>query len=179
MPVFYAWIFSSEVECWTCNLKVPSSNPVGIFLKFFLWFFMTNIGIFHTLIHRKRHKWSLLYYSKVCNDCSFSFNSKMTFSVSLLDVVEMKNWEYVLNAQEKGITEMPTDVLEHFFSGLFLWMFDVIYSTFTLKITFLSRMSFNFCEISDLCWKFRSSFIAPFEISGALLLGLTRFWSTV
>ena len=159
-----------------------SIPPLGekVFLKkIFMWFFLTNIGIFHILIHKKRHKWSLFYFLKVYNDCSFSFNSKMTFSVSLLDVVEMKNWEYVLNAQEKAITEMPTDVLEHFFSGLFLWMFDVIYSKFTLKITFLSRMSFNFCEISDLCWKFRSSFIAPFEISGALLLGLTRFWSTV
>ena len=65
------------------------------------------------------------------------------------------------------------------FSGLFLWIFDVLYSKFTLKITFLSRMSFDFCDISDLRWKFRSSFVAPFEISGALLLGLTRFWSTV
>ena len=65
------------------------------------------------------------------------------------------------------------------FSGLFLWKFDVLYSRFTLKVTFLSRMSFEFCDISNLCWKFRSSFVAPFKISGALLLGLTRFWSTV
>ena len=101
------------------------------------------------------------------------------FSVSQLDVDELKNWEHVLNAHEKVVTEMPSDVLEYFFSGLFSWMFDVLYSKFTLKVTFLSRMSFNFCDISDLCWKFRSSFVAPFEISGALLLGLTRFWSTV
>ena len=140
---------------------------------------MTNIGIFHTLIHKKRHKWSLFYYLKVYNDCSFSFNSKMTFSVSQLDVVEMKNWEHVLNAHEKVVTEMPSDVLEHFFSGLFLWKFDVLHSKFTLKVTFLSRMSFVFSDISYLCWKFRPSFVGPFETSGALILGLTRFWSTV
>ena len=140
---------------------------------------MTNIGIFHTLIHKKRHKWSLFYYLKVYNDCSFSFNSKMTFSVSQLDVVEMKNWENVLNAHEKAITEMPSDVLEHFFSGLFLWKFDVLHSKFTLKVTYLSRMSFVFSDISYLCWKFCPSFVGPFETSGALILGLTRFWSTV
>ena len=65
------------------------------------------------------------------------------------------------------------------FSGLYLWSFNVLHSKFTLKVTFLSRTSFNYCEILDLYWKFRSSFVAPFEISGALLLGLTRFWSTV
>ena len=130
LPIFHAWIFSSEVECWTCNMKVPSSNPVGTFLKFFFvfFFFLTNIGILHTLIHKKRHKWSLFYYLKVYNDCSFSFNSKMTFSVSQLDVVEMKNWENVLNAHEKAITEMLSDVLEHFFSGLLLWMCNILYS---------------------------------------------------
>ena len=35
--MFYAWIFSSEVECWTCNLKVPSSNPVGTLILFQLF----------------------------------------------------------------------------------------------------------------------------------------------
>ena len=101
------------------------------------------------------------------------------FSVSQLDVDELKNWEHVLNAHEKVVTEMPSDVLEHFFSGLFLWKFDVLHSKFTLKVTFLSRMSFVFSDISYLCWKFRPSFVGPFETSGALILGLTQFWSTV
>ena len=93
-------------------------TPLGekLFWKnFFLCFFLTKNSIFYIVIHKKRHEWSLFYYLKVYNDCSFSFNSKMTFSVSQLDVVEMKNWENVLNAHEKAITEMPSDVLEHSF----------------------------------------------------------------
>ena len=148
------------------------------FENFFWCFFLTNICIFHILIHKKRYKWSVFYFLKVYNDCSFSFDSKMKFSVSQLDVVEMKNWEHVLNAHEKVVTEMPSDVLEHFFSGLFLWKFDVLHSKFPLKVTFLSRMSFDFCDISNLCRKFRPRSVAPVEISGALFLGLTRFWST-
>ena len=66
-----------------------------------------------------------------------------------------------------------------FFSGLFLWKFDVLHSKFPLKVTFLSQMSFDFCDISNLCRKFRPRSVAPVEISGALFLGLTRFWSTV
>ena len=151
----------------------------NFFENFFFVFFLTNIGIFHILIHKKRYKWSVFYFLKVYNDCSFSFDSKMTFSVSQLDVDELKNWEHVLNAHEKVVTEMPSDVLEHFFSGLFLWKFDVLHSKFTLKVTFLSRMSFVFSDISYLCWKFRPSFVGPFETSGALILGLTQFWSTV
>ena len=65
------------------------------------------------------------------------------------------------------------------FSGLFLWKFDVLHSKFTLKVNFLSRMSFDFCDISNLSRKFCPRFVAPFETSGALILGLTRFWSTV
>ena len=42
----------------------------------------------------------------------------MKFSISQLDVVEMKNWEHVLNGREKTITELPLNVSEHFFKAL-------------------------------------------------------------
>ena len=40
-------------------------------------------------------------------------------------------------------------------------------------------MSCVFCDIWNLCRKFRARSIAPFKTSGALILGLTQFWSTV
>ena len=42
----------------------------------------------------------------------------MKFSISQLDVVEMKNWKHVLNGREKAITELPSNVSEHFFKAL-------------------------------------------------------------
>ena len=42
----------------------------------------------------------------------------MKFSISQLDVIEMKNWDYVLNGHEKTIIELPLNVLEHFFKAL-------------------------------------------------------------
>ena len=71
------------------------------------------------------------------------------FSVSQLDVDELKNWEHMLNAHEKVVTEMPSDVLEHFFSGLFIWKNDVLYSKFPLKSLFLSL------DLVQFLWYFR------------------------
>ena len=42
----------------------------------------------------------------------------MKFSISQLDVIEMNNWEYVLNGHEKTITELRSNVSEHFFKAL-------------------------------------------------------------
>ena len=46
LPNFYAWIFSSVAERWTCNLKVVSSNPVGTFGFFqsFIAFFKQDLN---------------------------------------------------------------------------------------------------------------------------------------
>ena len=102
------------------ELQIQSSwvqSPLGkknYFENYFLCVFCTKISIFYILIHKKRYKWSLFNFLKVYNNCSFSFSSKMTFSVSQLDVAEMKNWDHVLNGREKTIIEMPSDVLEHF-----------------------------------------------------------------
>ena len=107
------WSSGQDSELQIQRSWVQSPPGENFFLKIFV--FCTKITIFYILIHRKRYKWTLFYFSKVYNNYSFSFNSKMTFSVSQLDVVELKNWENVLNAHEKAITEMPSDVLEHFF----------------------------------------------------------------
>ena len=136
-----------------------SNPPRGkiILKKYFLWFFLTKISIFYIVIHKKRHKWSLFNYLKVYNNCSFSFSSKMTFSISERDVVEMKNWDHVLNGWEKTIMEMPSDVLEHFFRSLILWKFDLVHSRICPKFTFLIRMSSDFEIFLKLC-----STIEPF-----------------
>ena len=42
----------------------------------------------------------------------------MKFSISQLDVIEMKNWDHVLNGHEKTIIELPSNVSEHFFKAL-------------------------------------------------------------
>ena len=96
-------------------------TPLGktwIYFFFIFCVFWTKIGIFYTLMHKERHKWSLFYFLKIYNNCSFSFSSKMKFSISQLDVIEIKNWEHVLNGHEKTITELPSNVSEHFFKAL-------------------------------------------------------------
>ena len=77
----------------------------------------------------------------------------MKFSISQLDVVEMKNWKHVLNGREKAITELPSNVSEHFFKALNLWKFDSVYSKICPKFNFLSRTSSVFYDILDLCTK--------------------------
>ena len=42
----------------------------------------------------------------------------MKFSISKLDVKEIKNWEHMLNGHEKTITELPLNALEHIFKAL-------------------------------------------------------------
>ena len=106
---------------WTSNPKVVGSNPPWgkhEFSFFIFCVFWTKIGIFYALMHKERHKRSLFYFLKIYNNCSFSFSSKMKFSISQLDVVEMNNWEHVLNGCEKTITELPSNVSEHFFKTL-------------------------------------------------------------
>ena len=103
----------SELQIWGSWVQTPLGEKL-FWKKFFLLFFLTKNSIFYIVIHKKRHKWSLFYYLKVYNNCSFSFSSKMTFSIFEQDVVEMKNWDHVLNGWEKTIMEMPSDVLEHF-----------------------------------------------------------------
>ena len=99
-------------------LRSWAQTPLGENLNYhfhFLCFFWTKIGIFYALMHKERHKRSLFYFLKIYNNCSFSFSSKMKFPISQLDVVEMNNWEHVLNGCEKTITELPSNVSEHFF----------------------------------------------------------------
>ena len=145
----------------------------------FFVFFWTKIGIFYALMHKERHKCSLFYFLKIYNNCSFSFSSKMKFSISQLDVVEMKNWKHVPNGCEKTITELPSNVSEHFFKALNLWKFDLVYSKICPKFNFLSRTSFNFFDILDICTKLCDRSAGLFGIPGALILGFPPIWSTV
>ena len=167
------------------ELQIPRSwvqTPLGENMNFYFlifYVFLTKIVIFYALMHNEIHKWSLFYFMKIYNNCSFSFSSKMKFSVSQLDVVEMKNWKHVPNVHEKTVIEMLSDLLEHFFSALFILKSDMLYSKFPLKSHFSAWMSFDFFDILDLCWKFLARFIALFKTYGALILGLTQFWSTV
>ena len=103
------------------ELQIQSSwvqSPLGkknYFENYFLCVFCTKISIFYILIHKKRHKWSLFYFLKVYINCSFNFSSKMTFSVSQLDVTNFKNWDMPKKRFSEYISEMPTNILEHFF----------------------------------------------------------------
>ena len=119
-------------------------SPPG---KIFFWkflFFSTRITIFYVLIHRKRYKWTLFYFLKVYNNCSFSFSSKMTFSISQLDVTDFKNWDMPKKRFSEYISEMPTNILEHFFSRVFLQKFNSLVWRLGFKLRFRSRMSSKF-----------------------------------
>ena len=106
----------SELQIQRSWVQTPLGKTWFFFLSIFCVFW-TKIGIFYTLMNKKRHKWSLFYFLKIYDNCSFSFSSKMKFSVSQLDVIEMKNWEHVLNGHEKTIVELLSNVSEHFFKG--------------------------------------------------------------
>ena len=147
------------------------------FLIFYV--FLTKTVIFYALMHKERHKCSLFYFLKIYNNCSFSFSSKMKFSISQLDVVEMKNWKHVPNGCEKTVTELPSNVSEHFFKALNLWKFDLVYSKICPKFNFLSRTSSVFYDILDLCTKLCVHSVGLFGIPGALILGFPPIWSTV
>ena len=105
LQILWSWVQTPRGKTW-------------IYFFFIFCVFWTKIGIFCTLMHKERHKWNLFYFLKIYNNCSFSFSSKMKFSISQLDVIEMKNWDYVLNGHEKTIIELPLNVLEHFFKAL-------------------------------------------------------------
>ena len=72
------------------------------------------------------------------------------------------------NAREKTITELSSNVSEHFFKALNLQKTDSVYSKICPKFTFLSRTSANFYDILNLCTKLRSRSVGNFEIPGAL-----------
>ena len=112
-----SWVSCFGLVVKTVNFKsnVRGFNPPrgNFFLKIFV--FCTKITIFYVLIHRKRYKWTLFYFLKVYNNCSFSFSSKMTFSISQLDVTDFKNWDMPKKRFSEYISEMPTNILEHFF----------------------------------------------------------------
>ena len=95
-------------------------TPLGENMNFYFLIFyvsLTKTVILYALIHKERHKWSLFYFMKIYSNCSFSFSSKMKFSVSQLDITKMKNWDHVLNGHEKTIVELLSNVSEHFFKG--------------------------------------------------------------
>ena len=138
LPNFYAWIFSSVAERWTCNPKVVSSNPVGTF-----GFFQSFVVFFKQDLNSgplDPFAWTLPLdqKAKLENLAKNWLLIGKRFLVSQSDVDEFENWEHVLNAHEKTVSEILSDVLEHFFSGLFIWKIDVLYSKFPLKSLFLS-----------------------------------------
>ena len=141
LPNFYAWIFSSVAERWTCNLKVVSSNPVRTlgFFQSFIVFFRSMLHCIHILVIKfEIHMTENVKRQSLKNLAKNWLLIGKRFLVSQSDVDEFENWEHVPNAYEKTISEMPSDVLEHFFSGLFIWKIDVLYSKFPLKSLFLS-----------------------------------------
>ena len=80
----------SELQILRSWVQTPLGENMNFHFLFFV-FFWTKIGIFYALMHKERHKCSLFYFLKIYNNCSFSFSSKMKFSISQLDVIEMKN----------------------------------------------------------------------------------------
>ena len=107
------WSSGQDSELQIQRSWVQSPPGENFFLKIFV--FCTKITIFYVLIHRKRYKWILFYLLKVYNNCSFSFSSKMTFSISQLDVTDFKNWDMPKKRFSEYISELPTNILEHFF----------------------------------------------------------------
>ena len=125
-------------ERWICNLKVVSSNPVGTF-----GFFQSFIVFFKQDLNPgplDPFAWTLPLdqKAKLENLAKNWLLIGKRFLVSQSDVDEFENWEHVPNAHEKMVSEMPSDVLEHFFSGLFIWKIVLLYSKFPLKSLFLS-----------------------------------------
>ena len=104
----------SELQIRGSWVQTPLGEKCN-FEIFFCFIFLTKLRLFYIVIHKKRHKWSIFYYLKVHNNCSFSFSSKMTFSVSQLDVTNFKNWDMPRKHFPEYISEMQTNILEHFF----------------------------------------------------------------
>ena len=102
LQILWSWVQTPRGKTW-------------IYFFFIFCVFWTKIGIFCTLMHKERHKWNLFYFLKIYNNCSFSFSSKMTFSVSQLDVTNFKNWDMPKKHFPEYISEMQTNILEHFF----------------------------------------------------------------
>ena len=144
-----SWVSSFGLVVKTVNFKskVRGFNPPqgkNFFWKFFFVCFLYKISIFYILTHRKRYKWTLFYFLKVYNNCSFSFSSKMTFSISQLDVTNFKNWDMPKKRFSEYISEMPTNILVHFFSRVFLQKFNSLVWRLGFKLRFRSRMSSKF-----------------------------------
>ena len=68
----------------------------------------------------------------------------MTFSISQQDVTNFKNWDMPKKHFPEYISEMQTNILEHFFNRVFLQKFDSLVWRLGFKLPFLSRMSSKF-----------------------------------
>ena len=58
----------------------------------------------------------------------------MTFSISHLDVANFKNWDMPKKRFSEYISVMPTNILEHFFSRVFLQKFNSLVLVDSMKI---------------------------------------------
>ena len=143
---------------WTSNPRVVGSNPPrGKHEFLFFVFFWTKIGIFYALMHKERHKCSLFYFLKIYNNCPFSFSSKMKFSISQLDIVEMKNYSPLQLEPTFGgfpykmpyfrVVETYLNVVQNppFFSQMFVWMWEASQWVLSSKVSVdLQLQVFNF-----------------------------------
>ena len=66
------------------------------------------------------------------------------FFVSQLDVANFENWDMPKKRFPEYISEMQTNVLEHFLNRVFLQKFDSLVWRLSLKQPFLTRMSSKF-----------------------------------